>query len=70
MAYAYGGSKPPLPTNKFFAGVAQLVELHPSKVVVVGSSLIARFPAQIAQQVEHFLGKEEVHGFESRFGLF
>jgi hypothetical protein len=32
------------------AGIAQLVELHPSKVVVVSSSLIARFyHAHVAQ---------------------
>ncbi len=58
-----------------------MVEYHPSKVVVVGSSLIARsyksgaeeqeeILAQVAQLVEHFLGKEEVHGFESRLGLW
>jgi hypothetical protein len=32
------------------AGIAQLVELHPSKVAVVSSSLIARFyHAHVAQ---------------------
>ena len=43
-----------------FAGVAQLVEHQPSKLRVVGSSLISRSLAYIAQSVEHFLGKEEV----------
>ena len=48
-----------------------MVELHPSKVAVVSSSLIARFGlAQVAQQVEHILGKDEVHGFEPRPGLY
>ena len=52
-----------------------MVELHPSKVVVVSSSLIARSflmfsTAHVAQLVERILGKDEVHGFESRRGLF
>ena len=47
-----------------------MVELHPSKMAVVSSNLIARFfCAHVAQLVEHILGKDEVHGFESRRGL-
>ena len=47
-----------------------MVELHPSKVAVVSSSLIARLVfAHVAQLVEHILGKDEVHGFEPRRGL-
>ena len=42
------------------AGVAQLVEHQPSKLRVAGSSLVSRSMAYIAQEVEHFLGKEEV----------
>ena len=45
-----------------FAGVAQLVEHQPSKLRVAGSSLVSRSKAYIAQEVEHFLGKEEVTG--------
>ena len=68
------------------AGVAQLVELQPSKLNVASSSLVARsslapgFPinkhkpeipntAHVAQTVERFLGKEEVHRFDSGRGL-
>jgi hypothetical protein len=49
-----------------------VVELHPSKVVVVSSSLIARFfdNAHVAQLVEHILGKDEVHRFDPGRGLF
>jgi hypothetical protein len=37
----------------------------------VSSNLIARFfKAHVAQLVERILGKDEVHGFESRRGLF
>ena len=48
-----------------------MVELHPSKVAVVSSNLIARSSenAHVAQLVERILGKDEVHGFESRRGL-
>ena len=38
----------------------------------MSSNLIARlfsFTAHVAQLVEHILGKDEVHGFESRRGL-
>ncbi len=58
------------------AGVAQLVELQPSKLNVASSSLVSRsnpeinsFLAHVAQSVERFLGKEEVHRFDSGRGL-
>ena len=51
------------------AGIAQLVEREPSKLGVAGSSPVSRsncvgFPAdaQVAQSVEHVLGKDEVGG--------
>ena len=49
-----------------FAGVAQLVELQPSKLNVASSSLVSRsrqnpkHTAHVAQSAERFLGKEEV----------
>jgi hypothetical protein len=71
------------------AGVAQLVELQPSKLTVASSSLVSRSmfsfldparpsirkirnrqqDAHVAQTVERFLGKEEVHRFDSGRGL-
>jgi hypothetical protein len=68
------------------AGVAQLVELQPSKLEVASSSLVSRSIlfrapsdrdvltkatdiAHVAQSVERFLGKEEVHRFDSDRGL-
>ena len=51
------------------AGVTQLVESQPSKLLVAGSSPVSRSVhifmkrvADVAQLVEHFLGKEEVTG--------
>ena len=51
------------------AGVTQLVESQPSKLLVAGSSPVSRSiiwikkkSADVAQLVEHFLGKEEVTG--------
>ena len=51
------------------AGVAQLVELQPSKLDVAGSSPVARseigtreMNALVAQAAEHVLGKDEVTG--------
>jgi hypothetical protein len=41
------------------AGVAQLVELQPSKLVVAGSRPVSR-SAHVAQLAEHVLGKDEV----------
>ena len=72
-----------------YAGVAQLVELQPSKLDVASSNLVSRsinflldiFSTQekqkvtvktlahVAQSVERFLGKEEVHRFDSDRGL-
>ena len=46
-----------------FAGVAQLVELQPSKLDVASSILVSRsqeFNAHVAQLAEHVLGKDEV----------
>ena len=54
--------------NKIHAGVTQLVESQPSKLLVAGSSPVSRSEncsirdADVAQLVEHFLGKEEVTG--------
>jgi hypothetical protein len=44
------------------AGVAQLVELQPSKLDVAGSRPVSRslHPAHLAQLAEHVLGKDEV----------
>jgi hypothetical protein len=65
-----------------YAGVAQLVELQPSKLNVASSNLVSRSihkfsfklnvcfnQAHVAQLVERFLGKEEVHQFDSGHGL-
>jgi hypothetical protein len=41
-ASAFGGSNPPRATIFLLAGVAQLVERHPSKVDVESSNLFAR----------------------------
>jgi hypothetical protein len=68
------------------AGVAQLVELQPSKLIVASSNLVSRSSslffdmllvgnccsevcAHVAQLVERFLGKEEVHRFNPGRGL-
>ncbi len=68
------------------AGVAQLVELQPSKLDVASSNLVSRSTnlyrfrtfyaplimkssAHVAQSAERFLGKEEVHRFDSGRGL-
>ena len=45
------------------AGVTQLVESQPSKLLVAGSSPVSRsIAAHVAQSVEHILGKDEVTG--------
>ena len=49
--------------NERFAGVAQLVELQPSKLDVAGSRPVSRSGvtfAHLAQLAEHVLGKDEV----------
>ncbi len=57
----FGGSNPSLPIK---AGIAQLVERRPSKPSVAGSSPVSRsfaaILAQVAQSVEHVLGKDGV----------
>ena len=52
------------PVRINFAGVAQLVEQQPSKLLVESSNLFARFlwNAGVAQLAEHVLGKDEVGG--------
>jgi hypothetical protein len=49
-------------TNRTYAGVAQLVELQPSKLDVAGSRPVSRSSngAHVAQLAEHVLGKDEV----------
>src|SRR5450432_530050 len=47
------------PLHRTHAGVAQLVELQPSKLVVAGSRPVSR-SAHVAQLAEHVLGKDEV----------
>jgi hypothetical protein len=53
-----------LTSNGYNAGVAQLVELQPSKLDVAGSRPVSRShvynPAHLAQLAEHVLGKDEV----------
>src|SRR5262245_48449139 len=46
--------------NNESAGVAQLVELQPSKLDVAGSRPVSRSHAHLAQLAEHVLGKDEV----------
>ena len=48
--------------NRINAGVAQLVELQPSKLDVAGSRPVSRSSngAHVAQLAEHVLGKDEV----------
>src|SRR6185503_9476586 len=66
VATGFEGSNPSPSTSKGseieFAGVAQLVELQPSKLDVAGSRPVSRsvFPAHLAQLAEHVLGKDEV----------
>ena len=70
-AQAYEGSSPSPCTTPLairvsahagtFAGIAQLVEHQPSKLMAASSSLVPR-SAAIAQLVERVLGKDEVTG--------
>jgi hypothetical protein len=48
--------------RRTYAGVAQLVELQPSKLDVAGSRPVSRSSngAHVAQLAEHVLGKDEV----------
>ena len=68
VATGFEGSNPSPSTLEMtgainFAGVAQLVELQPSKLDVAGSRPVSRStptPAHLAQLAEHVLGKDEV----------
>ena len=70
VATGFEGSNPSPSTLEMtgainFAGVAQLVELQPSKLDVAGSRPVSRSnqqlnPAHVAQLAEHVLGKDEV----------
>ena len=68
VATGFEGSNPSPSTHEMvgdeFAGVAQLVELQPSKLDVAGSRPVSRStattPAHLAQLAEHVLGKDEV----------
>ena len=74
LAYAFGGSNPPLPTtigastNDLRRGNSSAVERQPSKLGVAGSNPVSRSTfstgerAHVAQLVEHALGKGEVSG--------
>ena len=64
LANAFGGSNPSPPTHRFLnAGVTQLARV--TAFQAVGRGFESRLPlnhADVAQLVEHFLGKEEVTG--------
>ena len=70
VATGFEGSNPSPSTAAMIgetesAGVAQLVELQPSKLDVAGSRPVSRSiqqlnPAHLAQLAEHVLGKDEV----------
>src|SRR5215208_2480297 len=63
VATGFEGSNPsPSTRSTRSAGVAQLVELQPSKLDVAGSRPVSRSvsPAHLAQLAEHVLGKDEV----------
>ena len=74
LAYAFGGSNPPLPTTQRYAeaeirGNSSAVERQPSKLGVAGSNPVSRsrasargIRAHVAQSVERVLGKDEVSG--------
>ena len=76
LAYAFGGSNPPLPTI-CSGGNSSAVERQPSKLGVAGSNPVSRSRsasrrtivgvratdhAHVAQLAEHALGKGEVSG--------
>ena len=64
LAYAFGGSNPPLPTT-VMGGNSSAVERQPSKLGVAGSNPVSRSRlgfAHVAQLAEHALGKGEVSG--------
>src|SRR5213593_3177093 len=77
LAYAFGGSNPPLPTISVDAhvtrrgGNSSAVERQPSKLGVAGSNPVSRSRnfgpasfsfAHVAQSAERVLGKDEVSG--------
>ena len=65
LAYAFGGSNPPLPTSFSVGGNSSAVERQPSKLGVAGSNPVSRSTEQnahVAQLAEHALGKGEVSG--------
>ena len=76
LAYAFGGSNPPLPTTSNRAcsgtgtrGNSSAVERQPSKLGVAGSNPVSRSRnrehaenAHVAQSAERVLGKDEVSG--------
>ena len=74
LAYAFGGSNPPLPTTDGHGsrhetcGNSSAVERQPSKLGVAGSNPVSRSRtteanfAHVAQLAEHALGKGEVSG--------
>ena len=81
LAYAFGGSNPPLPT-RLFRGNSSAVERQPSKLGVAGSNPVSRstrasasgvtarnmIQAHVAQLAEHALGKGEVSGSSPDMG--
>ena len=78
LAYAFGGSNPPLPTIVLIdahvtrrGGNSSVVERQPSKLGVAGSNPVSRSRsfglarvsfAHVAQTAERVLGKDEVSG--------
>ena len=77
LAYAFGGSNPPLPTTVRamvdVCGNSSAVERQPSKLGVAGSNPVSRstdrrhgtrlgIQAHVAQSAERVLGKDEVSG--------
>jgi hypothetical protein len=76
LAYAFGGSNPPLPTTideSDAGGNSSAVERQPSKLGVAGSNPVSRsrnmaIDAHVAQLAEHVLGKDEVSGSSPDMG--
>ncbi len=67
LAYAFGGSNPPFPTNclTYYAGIAQLARALAFQAK--GRGFESRFPLQLPESpyssvVERILGKDEVAG--------
>ena len=80
LAYAFGGSNPPLPTIVLamddVRGNSSAVERQPSKLGVAGSNPVSRsrdrhegiLRAHVAQLAERVLGKDEVSGSNPDMG--